>query len=294
MFHEYNVNIGISIDGPAELNDARWNGSLERTRETTARVEATIEKLCRIGIPPGLIVTLTRCNASADRLPILAKWMERLDQLGIRSVRLHVLEVEDEAVRTKYGLSISENVTALLTVEKLQLAHLRFDLFKDMHNMLMGWDEQTTCVWTGCDPYTTRAVRGIEGDGSRTNCTRTNKDGVDFLKSADEGYERYLALYATPQRAGGCAGCRFFLMCKGQCPGTAIDGDWRNRSEQCEIWKAVYTVLERRILEAGGSPLSVSATLPALEAHFVNSWRRGETTSMMAAVRFPRHRTSRQ
>ena len=60
-----------------------------------------------------------------------------------------------------------------------------------------------------------------------SNCGRTNKDGVDYLKSDHQGYERYIALYNTPHEHGGCKGCRFFLMCKGQCPGTAIDGDWQ-------------------------------------------------------------------
>ena len=80
-------------------------------------------------------------------------------------------------------------------------------------------------------------MQGIEGTDQRSNCGRTNKDGIDFVKSDREGFERYLALYYTPQEYGGCKDCRFFLMCKGQCPGTAIDRDWRNRTEHCEVWK---------------------------------------------------------
>ncbi len=34
-------------------------------------------------------------------------------------------------------------------------------------------------------------------------------------------------------------------MCKGQCPGTAIDRDWRNRSEHCAVWKALFADLSR-------------------------------------------------
>ena len=76
------------------------------------------------------------------------------------------------------------------------------------------------CVWNFCDPYTTPAVRGVDGQGTRGNCGRTNKDGVPYEKSAVAGHERQLALYLTPQEHGGCAECRFFVPCGGgSCPG---------------------------------------------------------------------------
>ena len=120
----------------------------------------------------------------------------------------------------------------------------------------MGQDNSSNCVWNACDPYTTRAVRGVEGNGQRSNCGRTNKDGIDFVKSDDEGFERYLALYHTPQEYGGCKDCRFFLMCKGQCPGTSIDGDWRNRTEHCKGWMGLYRHLEEEKLDAGEIPFT--------------------------------------
>ena len=89
---------------------------------------------------------------------------------------------------------------------------------------------------SGLNTDTTRAVQGIEGTGRLSNCGRTNKDGVDFVKAATPGYERYIALYQTPQDQGGCSGCRFFIFCKGQCPGTAMNGDWRNKTEHCDLW----------------------------------------------------------
>lgn len=282
MFRQYAVNVGISIDGPGELNDVRWHGSLKRTRESTARTEGAIERLCREGLPPSLIITLHRGNATQSKLPRLLEWLTHLVPLGVSSVRLHLLESETPQVRARYGLTASENINALLAFAALEkrISALRLDVFADMRNMLMGRDNKATCIWTGCDPYTTHAVQGIEAFGQRSNCGRTNKDGIDFVKSDQQGFERYLALYATPQDAGGCQSCRFFLMCKGQCPGTAIDGDWRNKSEHCDVWMAIYEHLEQELIDEGEEPLSRSPSRADIERAMLARWERGEVAYM--------------
>ena len=286
LFEEYNVHVGISIDGPGELNDARWAGSLQRTRAATAKTEAAIERLCRAGIPPSLIITLHRGNSTAEKLPILNQWLHQLDTLGIISARVHILEVENEAVQRDYALTLSENIYAFQNFISLeaQLNNLTFDVFTDMRKLLMGEDDSVTCVWNACDPYTTRAVRGIEGDGQRSNCGRTNKDGIDFAKADREGFERYLALYATPQEYDGCAGCRFFLMCKGQCPGTAVNHDWRNRSADCPVWFALFEQLEKTLLAEGHSPVSLHPQRPQLEAMFIDAWQTNRYLNIKGAM----------
>ncbi len=285
MFKQYKVHVGVSVDGPGELNDVRWAGTVEKTRQATAKTHAAIERLCREGIAPSLIVTLHRCNAAADRLPRLHDWFRRMESLGVASARLHILEVEDESVRAKYALSPEENYRAFLNFWKLQgeLKKLRFDVFSDMTKLLLGDDEATTCIWNACDPYTTRAVQGVEGNGQRTNCGRTNKDGIDFAKAGAEGFERYLALYHTPQEHGGCQDCRFFLMCKGQCPGTAIDGDWRNRTEHCEVWMRLYAEMERQMIARGLQPLSTSPDRPRVEKFLLDAWSAGRNATMREA-----------
>src|ERR1700735_226275 len=42
MFRDYRVHVGVSIDGPGPLNDARWFGTLARTRAATAKTEAAL------------------------------------------------------------------------------------------------------------------------------------------------------------------------------------------------------------------------------------------------------------
>lgn len=286
LFKKYKVSVGISIDGPEALNDVRWAGSLEKTRAATARTEHAIERLCAEQITPSLIITLHRLNATADKLPLMHQWIRKLEGLGVRSARLHVLEVDDERVRQKYALSSEENTVALRSFLHLSrsLSRLKFDIFGEMRDLLLGSDAKASCVWTSCDPYTTAAVRGIEGNGQASNCGRTNKDGIDFVKASVAGYERYLALYQTPQDAGGCQGCRFFLMCKGQCPGTSIGGDWRNRTEHCEVWKSLFRQLEQEHLQVGKIPLSLSRRRVEVEEALVQHWMRGENRSLMSVV----------
>jgi uncharacterized protein len=281
LFHKYKVGVGISIDGPGELNDARWHGTLQKTRESTAKCLAAIQRLCDEGLHPSLIITLHRTNATCERLPRLIEWVRTLYSQGIRRIRLHTLEVDNVSLRESHALSIEENVEVLTAFLKLQreLTDVDFCLFSEMRQLLLGEDGKT-CIWNGCDPYTTPAVRGIEGQGQRSNCGRTNKDGVDFVKSSSPGFERYLTLYETPQSDGGCQDCRFFLMCKGQCPGTAIDNDWRNRTEHCDVWKAIFEVLEAELVAEGLEPLSLSGWRPTVEEAMIARWAEGRYAPM--------------
>jgi uncharacterized protein len=279
FFKKFKVSVGISVDGPDDLNDVRWAGSVELTREATARTHAAIERLVREGLTPSLIVTLHRNNATADKLPRMCDWFRYLDTLGITSVRLHDLEIEGPAIGAKYGLTPDEQMRAFLEFAALEphLRALRFDVFSDIRNMLLGQDDNTTCVWNACDPFNTRAVQGVEGHGQRSNCGRTNKDGIDFVKADREGFERYLALYHAPQETGGCHDCRFFLMCKGQCPGGSINGDWRNRSSKCDLWMALFSRFEAELIAEGRTPVSVSPHRGALEAFALRQWTAGQS-----------------
>lgn len=176
LFRQYKVQIGISLDGPEALNDARWHGTMSRTRDSTAKSQAALELLCREGLRPSLIITLHRGNASRERLPLLLDWVRDLARLGVRAIRLHPLESESELIREKFALSTHENIETLLAFAALEKEiPIQFDVFTDMRRMLLGRDNNTTCVWNACDPYTTRAVRGVEGNGQSSNCGRTTR-----------------------------------------------------------------------------------------------------------------------
>jgi len=286
-FKRYKVRVGVSIDGPGELNDARWAGTLARTRELTHKTESAIARLLAEGLPVSLIVTLHRGNATADKLPRMHDWLADLAARGLRAARLHTLEVDDPEVGARYALDADENVAALRSFAALErrVPALRLDVFTDMKQMLRGRDARAGCVFRACDSYTTAAVSGVEGDGQSSNCGRTNKDGVDFTKADRAGYERYMALHRTPQRDGGCKDCRFFLMCKGHCPGTAIDGDWRNRSEHCEVHKRLFVDAEHELRAAGELPLSLHPLRARVEAGMLAAWARGDNPTIESVLR---------
>jgi uncharacterized protein len=287
MFLQYRVAVGLSIDGPGELNDARWAGTLHRTREATEKSERAIERLCGAGIKPGIMVQLNRCNATADRLPRMCDWFRTLDRLGITSARLHILEIENEWVRRKYALTADENIAAFRTFQALEaeLQSLSFDIFSDQRQMLMLQDDDITCTWRGCDPYTTEAVNGVGGLGERHNCGLTDKEGINFQKPVKPGYERYLALYHTPHEYGGCRDCRFFVACKGQCPGTGIEGDWRNRSENCAVWKTLFEAAEHDLVVKGAVPISVHPRRHDFESVLLKAWESGENPTLAATAK---------
>lgn len=286
MFKKYDVHVGLSVDGPGELNDARWAGTLKKTRMATAKNLTAIETLTKEGVSVSLIVNLHRVNADRDKLPQLHDWFRYLDNLGVSKSRLHLLQINSDHVRKKYALSTEEYIEAFLSLNNLEkeLKNLRFDIFEDMRNMMLGRDDKSTCIWTGCDPYVTQSATGIEGNGQISNCGHSEKDGISVVKCSVMGFERYMALYLVPQQFGGCKDCRFFLMCKGQCPGSAIDSDWRNRTENCEVFKALYHHFEDEMLADGLNPLSVRSERKQIERMLFEAWCIGKNLRISEAL----------
>jgi len=285
LFKKYNTSVGISLDGPGELNDPRWAGTLERTRALTEASNTILRRMLEEGLSSGLIFTLHRANASPARLPRLVDWLRELRECGLKFARAHLLEVESDEMRRELALTTDENVSALRALAELRETGLDLDLFSDMRQLLLGRDQRVACTWSSCDPYSTAAVMGVEAEGELSNCGRASKNGIDYLKSRVAGYERQLALYATPQSAGGCAECRFFLMCKGQCPGTAINGDWRNRSEHCEVYKVIFEDLEVELVQNGDEPISLNVQVRQfLEEQMLRLWSQGRNTSLQALI----------
>lgn len=284
LFQKFYVSVGISVDGPDELNDTRWVESEAATRAATERTHGAIADLCAIGRPPSLIVTLTTVNASPDRLPRLIGWIKALIAQGVRHWNFHTLETDNasESIQLRTEHAVAAAVALMDLARSYKLA---FSPWDDMKRALVGDDaEGVNCIWHACDPLTTNAVRGVDGQGGRKNCGRVAKDGVPARKADQPGHERQLALYLTPYEYGGCGGCRFFYACKGECPGTAISGDWRARTAHCATLLGTFPILEQQLAQEGKVPISLSLDRPRVEANLIEAWKKGQTLTTKAAL----------
>ena len=65
----------------------------------------------------------------------------------------------------------------------------------------------------------------------------------------------------------------FFTACGGgNCPGEAIDGDWRNRTIHCRTLQALFGDIEQDLLAEGVVPVSKALNRPASEAQLLSMW----------------------
>ena len=270
LFKKYGVSVGFSIDGPDDLNDARQAMKVEATRATTAMSLKNLDRLLAEGISTSLIVTLTSINVGTeDKLVRLTAWLLSLRDKGLRYVNLHMLEPHGSDT---LALTQEWQIVVMTRLRNKLVGFSSVSPFEDMQKSLLQ-ESGSNCIWNFCDPYTTAAVHGVNGQGGRGNCGRTNKNGVDYEKAGTSGHERHVALYLTPQKYGGCAECRFFIPCGGgNCPGEGIDGDWRNRTVHCETIKALMGDMEQELFAEGKDPISISLRRPGMEAGLIAKW----------------------
>ncbi len=283
MFKKYNVHVGVSLDGPDEMNDTRWAGSLEKTREATKKSFEAIRKCLKSGISVGMIITIHKKNGLPKYRERFKSWIKELQSWGVPGARLHPLEIDHSSVGESLALTPEQNIEFLLDMWNFEISELNvpgkrpfnFDIFRDVEDMLRAQDNDATCTFLSCDPYTTHAVQGIDSQGNKANCGRGNKEGINWIKADIDGFERQMALYNTPQEHGGCQGCRFFIMCKAHCPGTGINMDWRNRTDTCMNWKVAFNIFEKLMLKKGETPLSLSPDLKKYEDVLMYGYSRG-------------------
>jgi hypothetical protein len=67
---------------------------------------------------------------------------------------------------------------------------------------------------------------------------KTNQGDI-VLRHSNKYNTRDEILQEIPQEYKGCRGCEFWQACRGGCPTTAIDNDWRNRSYFCPTHKVL-------------------------------------------------------
>lgn len=289
---KYNVGVGISIDGPNEMNDLRAvrTGGIDATRKATQKTMDNIRLMTKAGVSVGVIICLHKRNATKELLPRLLNFIDWLDKTGVKFGNIHTLEVEATMRdQDRDVLTQEENIYALKKLANFfqERPHLSFKPFTDMKEMLINReDSKTDCIWQFCDPRNTAGVYGIEGDGSLSNCGRASKDGINWYKTERYSYLRYIALYNTPEENGGCKGCRFWLVCGGQCPGEAINADFRNKSTNCATYKAMLTHYEDIIISNGEIPITKSPKLGEVEELMIEALQFGRRVGLYSLFKY--------
>jgi uncharacterized protein len=238
-----------------------------------------IKRLLEEKISMGIIITVHKKNGLPKYRERFKDWIRELISWGVHGARLHTLEVDHSSVGETLALTPEQNVEFVLDMWEFELAELdrkfTFDLFRDINLIQHKDDTNTTCTFLACDPYTTHAVQGIDSQGNQSNCGRANKDGINWIKAQYDGFERQMALYHTPEEHGGCQGCRFFIMCKGHCPGTGLDMEWRSKTDSCLTWKILFSIAEKTMLKRGETPLSLDPNLKKYEEIMLYGFSRG-------------------
>lgn len=291
LFKKYKTHVGISLDGPDELNDSRWAGTVEATRKATARTHWAIKALCKAKHTPSIIVTLHAGNCSKERFPKFCAWVRELDAMGIKEINPHTMELDSKA--DSLYLPHEELIDRLIDLWNLQddLKQLKFTKFQEVLKLMQG-DDHVSCVWHSCDPMNTGAVQAVNNNGEAGLCLRTQKDGKTWLPAEGDGHDaplighpgkrahvRQLALYVTPQEVGGCKDCEYFMACQGNCPGEGENGDWRMRSHYCATYKRLFAEASKRLRAVGIRPLPDFEHRIGLEKKMMAIFAKGNTTS---------------
>lgn len=256
LFKKYKCSIGVSLDGDtAQLNYGRWNGGNLTMKQIQKVTDKTLwnMKMCHdAGISLSVIALLRRYNASEKELGGFIRYLLRLrDEFGITSIRTNEVCVYDEKYQEEEQLSTEElsNTFRKLADMCLSEPELQWNPYRDITNMLFGYINDTTCVFTECDVWKTNSERAIDKDGAIGTCLKGGaaRDGLQILAADKIERERYAVLLQIPQENGGCKDCRYWFMCKGGCPGEGIDNDWRAKTRFCEAWKVMFAHIEKKV-----------------------------------------------
>ena len=238
MFRKYKTSVGISWDGPERLSDYRPG---------TSKVGMVIDRLAKDGLQVSLITVISKANAGTPaRLAALKRYLLHLKKLGI-SGRMNPCtaagncELPEEKLKQAYL-----DLAAFCLHNDLQ-----WSPFTDIVNGLQG--KPRVCSFSSCDIFSTDSAHVLLGDGSVSNCMRTNHAFI-LLRDPAIYKTREHILKETSQGHGGCAGCQYFTACYGGCPASGIAGDWRNRTCLCPLWKELFGFYEK-ILNFCGVPI---------------------------------------
>jgi uncharacterized protein len=258
VLKDYEVNVGVSINGPSILNRDRRAAPhttkipeeilIKATDKLTERIENNIFRMLDAGIWAGLITVLSQTNAGNDsKINLLIDWGLMMEARGVKNHRWNLLHQDFDTPRVELTPEQALLVYKKLIGTTFENSTRSWEPFRNMFRNIDG-TQNRECWFSPCDPYHTAAVHAVFNDGSEGNCLRTAKDGIPYLRAEDgEQHHRQELLISIPFADGGCGGCPWWKVCYGGCPGEAVDGDWRNKTRFCTTFIGTYEhLVEKR------------------------------------------------
>jgi len=230
MFEKYKTSVGVSLDGTGDLNRYRCGESM------TAKIYSDIVRMKDRGLNVSVIAVLSKANAGSDsELELFENYLKNLSEKKI-SGRVNPCTGDPNCSLNDERLSIVYSRLAWYCYSN----GLQWSPFTDIWNVMRG-DGRVVCTFRECDIFHTRSAEVILGDALHTNCMRVSVKDL-YMRHPSEYKTRSEILSQVPQEFGGCQDCEYWEYCKGGCPSQAIDGDWRNRTESCKMYKAVFSI----------------------------------------------------
>lgn len=250
---EYNFFVGISLDGPAEINDKfriskTGKGTYENFDAAYRRYGAFMRERC------GIITTPT--VGSAQHLLLVARHFR---DLGFRAWRttnyLAVGRVQDE---WSYETDTDTYVNAILAlVDAIEAGE--FDGFYigsviSMLTNLLSDERPDMCTPGNNSCGAGRRFLSVEADGAILPCDTLNREkftvgniSVDSLKTALQHPRAKIIAESLPRSV--CQSCSLLGVCGGTCLG--LSSLTETRKMLCHAYKRLYPELMRRLHHSG-------------------------------------------
>ena len=258
LIKKYNVSVGVSLDGPAELNILRGPRDPERNKKYQIEAARNLDILRNDEkLQCGTVTVINKANAgNFSKLEKLVEW-SRTKTDGGRFNAMFVPNFIENHPIGQYALSPDELTNAFLYMLNASFEYQDFrpSFVQEMSDNLLGMGLQS-CQFSRCDYLTTKCVT-IMPNGLLARCDRCFQDGYYYASTTlGETQQRAFILGQTecldPNSKhspilGECAPeekflCRYWNVCGGGCPGE--NADYRHKTNNCKMYYTVYSKLE--------------------------------------------------
>lgn len=228
IFARYKTYVGVSFDGPGELNEYRLG------LEETSRIHNLIHKMRALEIPVSVIALVSKASAGTDeRLEKFIRFVMDMNKIGVTGNLNPCYHSQGCQLDEERMLEVYDRLGNFVMT-----SGYKWTPFVDIYNSLAG-NKKVVCVFQPCDIFNTHSATVILGDGFETNCMRVSMKGL-YERTSREMQVREGILPQISQESGGCKDCPWWENCYGGCPSQAIDGDWRNRTVMCSMYKLLF------------------------------------------------------